>query len=65
MNKILISIDNGQRKQALRMLSEKGYSLAELAYALIGTNNASEVVTMLRIAENTGFIEVHPEAVKE
>lgn len=53
---IIDSIINGQRKQAIKQLSESGYLLDDLFEELLSQDMEKEIILMYRIALNTGYI---------
>ena len=57
MDKIIESICNGQRKQALEQLINSQYLLDDLFERLLEEGMAREVLTMYRIAVQTGYIK--------
>ena len=57
MDNIITSIINGQRKQALEQLINSQYLLDDLFERLLEEGMAREVLTMYRIAVQTGYIK--------
>lgn len=53
---IIDSIINGQRKQAIKQLSESGYLLDDLFEELLSQDMEKEIILMYRVAVNTGYI---------
>ena len=53
---IVVSIINGQRRQALEQLSDSDYFLDDLFEYLLELNQPQEIITMYRVAINTNYI---------
>lgn len=56
MEEIIDSIINGQRKQALQQLIDSQYTLEDLFERLLDSDMDKELLTMYRVAVNTGYI---------
>ena len=53
---IIESIINGNRRQALKQLSDSKYLLEDLFEYLLELNQPQEIITMYRVAVNTNYI---------
>lgn len=60
MDEIINSIINGQRKQALRQLSESRFTFLDLIQELDNLNMSGETLRLVRVAENSGYISYNP-----
>lgn len=56
MEKIIRSIINGQRKQALEQLKESPYLLVDLFEELLTRGMCKEIIAMYRVAISKGYI---------
>ncbi len=56
MEEIILSIHNGQRKQALEQLLASQYTLEDLFEHLFELGMAREILSMYRIAVRMGYI---------
>lgn len=63
-DEIMESIENGQRRQALRQISESNWDFVDFLAHLEMNGKFYEVINMLRVAENSGYISYNPEKVK-
>ena len=57
---IIESITNGQRKQALRQLTESDHTMQDLFSELLDVGLEKEVLRMFIIAGNIGYISFNP-----
>ena len=60
MERVMDSIDNGQRKQALSQMEEDGIEFLDLLKELNGRGMHEEVVVMVSIAESVSYISYNP-----
>ena len=60
MDKIIESICNGQRKQALDQLCDSRYLLEDLFERLLEKQMPKEILCMFRVAVNSGYISFNP-----
>lgn len=60
MDDILLSIINGQRKQALYQLANSTYLFVDLVAEL----KPAEVIAMIRVADSVGYISYNPANVR-
>ena len=60
LDTIIESIINGQRKQALDQLCDSRYLLEDLFERLLEEQMPEEIMRMLRVAINSGYISFNP-----
>lgn len=60
MDDILLSIVNGQRRQALHQLANSKYLFVDLIAELKPT----EAIAMIRVADSVGYISYNPSNVR-
>lgn len=57
MEKIIESINNGQRVQALTQLSKSEFTFEDLAEELLETPKNRELLTILKVALHEGYLK--------
>ena len=60
LDTIIESIINGQRKQAIAQLCDSRYLLEDLFERLLEEQMPEEIMRMLRVAINSGYISFNP-----